>query len=417
MATYPIKMLRDENQEPFVPMVSADSIYLGDGKSFEEKLATKLEADNLKQGSGIILTKEGNDTTIAVDFEAASNIIDNLDTTTPGLGVLDAHQGNVLKNMIPSIVDGLESADASKVLSANQGRILKEMSVPTGGITGQVLKKSSDDDHSLEWGDAADPNAIGGDGSIMKIIELTYTEYKTLESNGQLQEDTEYHITDVENGATTYLTTQDIEGIVYDITSNHTTETQVNSMIEYAVKDFVTRDETQDMMDSKIIYDNTLTANAASITIDGLDLEGDGGIYKIHMITRGTTTNVNSIYIQVNNFQQGYWCAYWRGWSNPGVNTSGGAAAQSQSWIIPNAPSWQFGEVISASFGYTDVMVMKAPDGIKFNATHSLICQEVDYCGTYSCNLYSTTDNLTKLIIFPSSGYLTPGTRIVISKL
>ena len=135
------------------------------------------------------------------------------------------------------------------------------------------------------------------------------------------------------------------------------------------------------------------------------------------MITRGTVTNVNSIYMQVNNFQQGYWCAYWRGWSNPGVNTSGGAAAQSQSWIIPNAPYWQFGEVISASFGYTDVMVMKAPDGIKFNATHSLICQEVDYCGTYSCNLYSTTENLTKLIIFPSSGYLTAGTRIVISKL
>ena len=197
MATYPIKMLRDENQEPFVPMVSADSIYTSDGKSFEENFASKLEASNLKEGNGIILEQDGNDMTISVDFGATDNIIDNLNTTVAGQGPLDARQGNVLKNMIPVIVDNLDSTDAAKVLSANQGHELKEMSVPTGGTTGQVLKKASNNDHELEWGDAADPNAIVGDGSIMKIIELTYAEYKTLESNGELREDTEYHITDM----------------------------------------------------------------------------------------------------------------------------------------------------------------------------------------------------------------------------
>ena len=225
MAKYPVKMLKDEQNQPFVPLVSAESIYTNDDLSFEEKFATKLEADNLKEGNGIILEQNGNDTTISVDFGATDNIIDNLNTTVAGQGPLDARQGNVLKNMIPIIVDNLDSTDATKVLSANQGHELKEMSVPTGGATGQVLKKASDDDHSLEWGDAADPNAIVGDGSIMKIIELTYAEYKTLESNGELREDTEYHITDVENGTISYMTEEQIDN---KITTKVNTITQNN---------------------------------------------------------------------------------------------------------------------------------------------------------------------------------------------
>jgi hypothetical protein len=213
MAKYPVKMLKDEQNQPFVPLVSAESIYTNDDLSFEEKFATKLEADNLKEGNGIILEQNGNDTTISVDFGATDNIIDNLNTTVAGQGPLDARQGSVLKNMIPVIVDNLDSTDATKVLSANQGHELKEMSVPTGGATGQVLKKASNNDHELEWGDAADPNAIVGDGTIMSIVELTYANYKTLEAAGELKADTEYHITDVENGTTSYMTEEQIINI------------------------------------------------------------------------------------------------------------------------------------------------------------------------------------------------------------
>ena len=213
MAKYPVKMLKDEQNQPFVPLVSAESIYTNDDLSFEEKFATKLEADNLIEGNGIILEQNGNDTTISVDFGATDNIIDNLNTTVAGQGPLDARQGNVLKNMIPVIVDSLDSTDATKVLSANQGHELKEMSVPTGGATGQVLKKASDNDHELEWGDAADPNAIVGDGTIMSIVELTYADYKTLEAAGELKVDTEYHITDVENGTASYMTEEQITNI------------------------------------------------------------------------------------------------------------------------------------------------------------------------------------------------------------
>ena len=196
MGSFPIKVLIDEDRNEFVPWVAADCIYTNDGLDFEEKFATKMDASNLKEGTGIIIEKDGADCTFSVDFGATDNIIDNLDTTVAGQGPLDARQGNVLKNMIPQIVDNLETADATKVLSANQGYELSKRALPTGGNPGQVLKRA-DDGESLEWGDAADPNAIGGDGSIMSIVELTYAEYKTLESNGQLQEDTEYHISDV----------------------------------------------------------------------------------------------------------------------------------------------------------------------------------------------------------------------------
>ena len=220
MAKYPVKMLKDEQNQPFVPLVSAESIYTNDDLSFEEKFATKLEADNLKEGNGIILEQNGNDTTISVDFGATDNIIDNLNTTVAGQGPLDARQGNVLKNMIPIIVDNLDSTDATKVLSANQGHELKEMSVPIGGATGQVLKKASDNDHELEWGDAADPNAIVGDGTIMSIVELSYADYKALEAAGELKADTEYHITDVENGTTTYITKDQISEMIENSKAN-----------------------------------------------------------------------------------------------------------------------------------------------------------------------------------------------------
>lgn len=214
MAKFPIKMLIDENGDKFVPVIAAESMYIDENTSYEEELNKKIDINNLKGSESITINKDGNDCTFEVNFGATDNIIDNLDTTVAGQGPLDARQGNILKNMIPTIVDNLDSTDATKVLSANQGHELKEMSVPTGGATGQVLKKSSDNDHALEWGDAADPNAIGGDGSIMKIIELTYAEYKTLESNGQLKEDTEYHISDIEGGASSYISKPQIQDMI-----------------------------------------------------------------------------------------------------------------------------------------------------------------------------------------------------------
>jgi hypothetical protein len=194
MAKYPIKMLKDEEGNAFVPLTSSEALKTPDGKTLDEKLQNKLETTNIKAGTDINITVDGNNVTI--NNASKGVLIDNLTTETPGVGSLDAHQGKVLKEMIPEVVNNVTSTDSDKALSAYQGYLLSGKVVPTGGKEGQVLKKSSDTNWSLEWGDAADPNAIVGDGSIKKIIELTYEEYQALET---IDPDTEYHIIDAQS--------------------------------------------------------------------------------------------------------------------------------------------------------------------------------------------------------------------------
>lgn len=192
MAKYPIKMLKDEEGTPFVPLVSTEALRTPEGETIEEKLEKKLEPSNIIAGTDITLSVDGNN--ITINNASKGVLINNLTTEQSGVGSLDAHQGKVLKDMIPDIVNNLTTTSTNKALSAYQGYLLNHKVVPTGGTTGQVLKKSSNDDHALEWGDAADPNAIVGDGSIKKIIELTYEEYQVLEASGKVDDHTEYHI-------------------------------------------------------------------------------------------------------------------------------------------------------------------------------------------------------------------------------
>lgn len=176
MANYPIKMLKDEQNNPFVPLTSTKAVRNENGQTVEQMIANKLSPDNIKQGENIVISVDGADVTITADVPDTTVLVDNLTTTSAGVGALDARQGNVL-------------------LSTIQAK-----SVPTGGNAGQVLKKRTSDDNDLEWGDAADPNAISGDGSIKRIIEMTYEEYQALE---EIDPDTEYHI--IESGSTSSI--------------------------------------------------------------------------------------------------------------------------------------------------------------------------------------------------------------------
>ena len=224
MAKYPIKMLKDEEGNAFVPLTSSEALKTPDGKTLDEKLQNKLETTNIKAGTDINITVDGNNVTI--NNASKGVLIDNLTTETPGVGSLDAHQGKVLKDMIPEVVNNVTSTDSDKALSAYQGYLLSGKVVPTGGKEGQVLKKSSDTNWSLEWGDAADPNAIVGDGSIKKIVELTYEEYQALET---IDPDTEYHIYNVEDGTYTYIS----EGQIQDMIDNSVrTDEEINTLIK-----------------------------------------------------------------------------------------------------------------------------------------------------------------------------------------
>lgn len=65
MANYPIKMLKDEHNIPFVPIVGANAIVYDDQETLEERLSKKLEKGNIIAGANISLSKSGNNITIS----------------------------------------------------------------------------------------------------------------------------------------------------------------------------------------------------------------------------------------------------------------------------------------------------------------------------------------------------------------
>lgn len=152
MAQYPIKMLKDENGTPFVPLVAPEAVKDSQGTDLQSVLDTKLEKGNIIAGSNITLSVSENDITInSTAGGATTNIIDNLNQSTGGVGVLDAHQGYVLKGMIPGVQNTLTSTSTTDALSAYQGYLLSNRSVPSGGTVGQVLEKKSNTDNDVEW--------------------------------------------------------------------------------------------------------------------------------------------------------------------------------------------------------------------------------------------------------------------------
>lgn len=128
MATLPIKILKDEQKQPFIPFTNIDGVYIDSETTLREVLEAKLGADDIKAGNNITLVKNGNEITINASGEGSqATLIDNLNTTTPGQGALDARQGNVLKGMIPNVVDDVTSTSTTAALSANQGYILNNL--------------------------------------------------------------------------------------------------------------------------------------------------------------------------------------------------------------------------------------------------------------------------------------------------
>ena len=152
MAIYPIKMLKDEQGTPFVPLVSSDSVQTLDGETLTTLLEEKISPEDLEAGQYIEIETQDGKTTISVDLPASVNTINNLTTDTSGQGALDAYQGKVLKDSIPVLVDALDSTDASKALSARQGKIL------------------NDKIQTIHYGTEAPANDFGEDGDVFMVI-------------------------------------------------------------------------------------------------------------------------------------------------------------------------------------------------------------------------------------------------------
>lgn len=265
MAVYPIKMMKDESGQPFVPLTSLDAV-IG-----EKNLQYILDADELSAGhfrvnfkdlemkditNSIIVVRwpqitstvkpsylKLNNNTEAIlydgtgkehmDLEDASGTINLLaydgtkwiQATGSGSGgghVITDSEGHSMeqqkvlsfigfnvendaanratKIVNPTPINNLTTTESGQgSLDAYQGNILSKRSVPTGGTKGQVLAKSGNGDHQLEWINQDSDDVVTSDGSIEEIVGLTYEEYKALEAAGQLKPTTQYHITDMNN--------------------------------------------------------------------------------------------------------------------------------------------------------------------------------------------------------------------------
>ena len=136
MATYPVKLLRDELNEPFIPFTQIKGVYVDTQTTLEDLLNEKLEASDIKAGTNISVSTSGNEVTINATVPSPTSLIDSLNTQTAGQGALDAHQGYVLKGMIPSVIDDVTSQSTTAALSANQGYLLKQ------SIDGKVSDKN-----------------------------------------------------------------------------------------------------------------------------------------------------------------------------------------------------------------------------------------------------------------------------------
>lgn len=75
MAQYPIKMLKDENGTPFVPLVAPEAVKDNQGTDWQALIDKKLEKTNIIAGDNITLSVSGNDITISCDY--LNDTIDN----------------------------------------------------------------------------------------------------------------------------------------------------------------------------------------------------------------------------------------------------------------------------------------------------------------------------------------------------
>lgn len=204
MANYQIKMLKDENGTPFVPLVSTQGVQDPEGKTLDEKLSTKLGPDNLIGGENINIRTEGNNCYIDMDLPANLNIINNLTTDSAGQGALDAYQGKVLnglisqtKEAIPAVIDDLTNTSSTSSLSANQGYVLNgkinscvKISDLEDLVNSIILKKHPIGSIEINVSGTNPSEYIGGtwesygSGRVLVGVDTSQTEFNTVMKTG-----------------------------------------------------------------------------------------------------------------------------------------------------------------------------------------------------------------------------------------
>lgn len=103
MTSLTVKILRDEDGNEFVPYTSTQALYDPDGETVADKIAKKLETSSLIAGTGITLIPDITNHTVEIQSNVpGANSINNLTTSVADQGALDAYQGYLLNNKIPT---------------------------------------------------------------------------------------------------------------------------------------------------------------------------------------------------------------------------------------------------------------------------------------------------------------------------
>lgn len=163
-------------------------------------------------------------------------------------------------------------------LDAYQGHVLSGRSVPAGGKIGQIIAKLGDVDYQYGWVDKYDSGVVQSNGSITKMVGLTYAEYKELESKNEIDPLTQYYINDMAENNITFITKEEIEEIV-DQAVVDTKEELANTKKE--LNDLLSYITPQDVSEDIIVNTDNVQAGVHQKLIKS----GDVYVYDVAYVT------------------------------------------------------------------------------------------------------------------------------------
>ena len=161
MAQYPIKMLKDENGTPFVPLVAPEAVKDTQGTNWQTLIDKKLEKTNIIAGDNITLSVSGNDITINSQAGGTSDYSDL--TNKPKINNVELSGNKSLSDLgitnLNNVLDG-KAIGSARTIGAkdSEGQLLGEYAWAEGQDTiasglrshaeGWNTRASNDDSHA-----------------------------------------------------------------------------------------------------------------------------------------------------------------------------------------------------------------------------------------------------------------------------
>lgn len=185
MATYPIKMLKDENGELFVPVCGTNSIVYDDQTTLQQKLDQKVGSDNLKAGNAIAIDKQGDDLVISADLPDMSEMEQTISTLSSDVSTLKSNV-STLDGEVDTLNSGVQTLNSTttslqtQINTANTN-IAKKTETSNFKQGNNITITTSGNDVTIAavvptpatnyYGTGTPANTLGKDGDLYILIE------------------------------------------------------------------------------------------------------------------------------------------------------------------------------------------------------------------------------------------------------